>query len=67
MMNEERCPYCKSELYEVIDFDDDFFYDEDKINFYWQCKCNECNKIFRITRWYKLVDTVIETEGNVDE
>lgn len=61
MMIEERCPYCKSESYEVNDFNNDYC-NEDEINFSWQYKCNECNRIFYIIKWYKLVGTAIKTQ-----
>ncbi len=65
MMNEERCPYCKSDIFDTIDYQD--YFDESEISYEWQCECNECKKTFYITKWYKLVETVIKTEEEYNE
>lgn len=66
MMNEDRCPYCESDNYDTVDFNQDYF-DESEISYEWQCECNECKKTFYITKWYKLVETAIKTEEEYNE
>lgn len=66
MINEERCPYCKSDDFNTVDFDQDYF-DESEIGCSWVCECAVCKKTFYITKWYKLVDTVIKTQEEYEE
>lgn len=61
MLNEERCPYCESDDFDMVDCNEDYF-DGSKISYEWQCKCHECKKTFYITKWYKLVEIVIKTK-----
>ena len=60
MLDNERCPYCGSEDFNTYDYDES--YDVDKVSFYWRCDCNECKKTFHITQWYKLIETLVQTQ-----
>ncbi len=60
-MSDERCPYCNSDDYDTMDFDQDYF-DESEISYFWSCKCLKCKKTFYITKWYKIVDTSVQTQ-----
>ena len=66
MMIEEHCPYCKSDNFDTVDFNPDYF-DDSEISLEWQCECSECKKTFYITKWYKLVETAIKTEEEYNE
>lgn len=66
MINEERCPYCESDGFDTVDFDQDYF-DGSEIGCSWVCECAVCKKTFYITKWYKLVDTVIKTQEEYEE
>ena len=52
-----KCPVCKNTLYfydknnNLVDIENTLkYYDTDKINSLKYCKCNSCNKKFRINR-----------------
>jgi len=60
MLDYEQCPYCGSEDFDISDFDQNF--DIDDVSFYWRCNCNECEKVFNIIKWYKLIKTSVQTE-----
>ncbi len=60
-MKEERCPYCHSDEYDTVDFDQDYF-DENEVSFFWSCECSRCKNTFYITKWYKLIDTSVQTQ-----
>lgn len=64
MLDYEQCPYCGSENFSTDDYNEN--YDIDEVSFYWRCNCNECKKVFDITKWYKLVETSVQTQEELD-
>ena len=64
MLVDERCPYCGSVNYNSDDYDE--YYDIDEVSYHWRCDCNECKKVFHVTKWYKLIDTSVETQEERD-
>lgn len=64
MLDYEQCPYCGSESFNTDDYNEN--YDIDEVSFYWRCECNECKKVFDITKWYKLVETSVRTQEEMD-
>lgn len=66
MTNEERCPYCESDDFDTVDYNQNYA-DESEISYEWQCECSKCKKTFYITKWYKLIDTVIKTKEEYNE
>lgn len=64
MLDYEQCPYCGSENFSTDDYNEN--YDIDEVSFYWRCNCNECKKVFDITKWYKLVETSVRTQEEMD-
>ena len=64
MLENERCPYCGSENFNTDDYDED--YGVGGVSFYWRCDCNECKKVFHVTKWYKLVETSVRTQEEMD-
>ena len=66
MLENERCPYCGSDNFVTDDYDEDYGI-TDVVGLYWRCECNNCKKIFHITKWYKLFKTDIQTQKEWDE
>ena len=64
MLDNERCPYCGSENFNTNDYDED--YGDNEVSLYWRCDCNECKKVFHITKWYKLIETSVQTQEEWD-
>lgn len=60
MIENECCPYCGSDNFVTDDYEENFGTDE--VSFYWRCDCRECKKTFHITKWYKLIETSVQTE-----
>lgn len=59
MIEDERCPYCGSDNFDTDDYNENF--DVDEVSYYWRCECRECKKVFHITKWYKLTETLVQT------
>lgn len=60
MFNEEKCPYCDSNDYEILDY----FEDGTDTGFMrnWSCNCQNCHKKFEITYYYTLSQILVEKE-----
>ena len=57
MFNEEKCPDCGSEDYDISEYWDDF--DEDGGIRVWKCVCPKCHKNFIITYEYKCTEVTV--------
>lgn len=55
---DESCPVCHDEDYEVLNYENNFNYDD--IEQWWDCRCIKCGCRFCITRTYTLTNVTVE-------
>lgn len=61
MFNEEKCPYCTSSDYEILDY---FEHGPDSSYMVkCSCECKNCHRKFEITYYYTLTQVHVEKEG----